>query len=283
MIGINHFREYGAYEIGGVADGHGEGLVDANKGNVNVGQRTNFRLIACITAHVNAFAAEGEHISIACTRSMVRIVSGHGLDIHAQHIGCAAVGQDDGNVLESGGHAVVNGLRRNEDGIGFPNAGKRGLIKMITVRMADKNQVCFGNSRIRSSDGVVVNPKIIPSQDETGVVHGMNNHVTVGGSKVVAAEIVCARELGSAIVAERQIRSGRIGVLQRSADVGGKGYQSAPFGCVRGGLQAIGTSGGRRELQSRFLVRKTLDVGELERLGLRRINRRHQQQADAQQ
>src|SRR5262249_45575438 len=97
VIWINNSRSEGGDQIGCIGDRHGERLVYAQKCNVYIRQHAQFRLVPGIAAEVNAFAADGQHVTVAEVESMICVIGMHGLDKQTKYVGRATITQHPRN------------------------------------------------------------------------------------------------------------------------------------------------------------------------------------------
>lgn len=148
VIGIEQDGLHVADDLHGLVDGHGVGLVDGQKGDVDIAQRFHFGGRLRVAGNVDAHAADGKQVSavlallgVELEAPLGRVVGGDGFDLHVvARRGDAAGAHDVALHVERLGRGAVAedvGLRSAEllDG---------GEVEVVVVRMGQQDEVGLG-------------------------------------------------------------------------------------------------------------------------------------------
>ena len=142
-------------------------------------------------------------------------ISGHSVDLNAQHICRRAVGEDDAGRAKTRGQKVCDCFGRNDnDRIIFIVSNHR-IIPMVVVIVTDQNEIGLWQPGIRPRVGIVINGNPIPRHHERRMCDGMDHKIAAAGWNMVARHRA-GRSLAGAIKSSRQKRSERIGVRERA-------------------------------------------------------------------
>jgi hypothetical protein len=265
VVGINHFRTHGVDEVGGVAHRHGERGVHANKGDVNIGERPDFSLIAGIACDVKTFAADGDNITVSGTWRVIGVVGMDRLHVEVMNVCGCAVTEDNGVCSLWNSETVEGGLRNDDGAIGAAHSLNGCSAEMVTVSVADENDVGTRQSRVGRSSvrGVIVYHFAVPAHDECGVADGAHDDIAVRGGNVVADKEVCACELFGAVEAGFEETGGGVGVLQGGRSAGCQSGEAFPRRQIGRDTYAVVNARRCVEREGDFVICETPHVGEL--------------------
>ena len=168
-----------------------------------------------------------------------------------------------GAAPERGGQASVNGLGRDDHGIGIRHRVQSRSAEMIAVSVTDQNQV---GSRKPLKErggphGIVVDHLSVPTHHQGGVVDWVKNHLAIVGGQVIAGHEVCPTELERAIMARGKIRRGGIGVLVETRTA--QREQRVPMHEIRRNFDPVTQTCWGVQLEQHFPVRPALNSREL--------------------
>ena len=215
MVGVNNTRGESADSRCGLAHRHREGYVHSNEGDVDVLKRAHFRYVPGISTHVEALAANGDHIPITVAFRMIAVIRGDSLDGETHDIRDFSIVEHNRQIPKSGGHAVVNGPRGNDHDVGSSYGVQSRGVEVIAVAVADEDQVRAWKALVGggAADRIVINQLPIPAHDEARVIDRMENNLAVGGGEVVAGQDVWIANWQGTIKTGGERRGAGVGML----------------------------------------------------------------------
>ena len=239
MVGVNDTRGESADSRCGLAHRHREWYVHANEGDIDVLKRAHFRYVPGISTHVEALAANGDHIPITVAFRVIAVVGGYCLDGETHDICDFSIVEHNGQILKSRGHAVVNGPRGNDHDVGSSHGVQSRGVEVIAVAMTDEDQVRARKALVGggTANRIVIDQLPIPAHDEARVIDRMENDLAVGSGEVITGQNGRAANWQRTIKTGGEIRGASVGMLDQAGAA--KGCEGDPIQEVRRGIDPV--------------------------------------------